>query len=86
MCISAECYEALEPAGEGNWSGSEELREACQKGSRAPEVMDRHGGGLVQGGGAPTAVSITDPIIRSREGKAGAGCFLHPHLLVPARK
>lgn len=36
--------------------------------------------------GTPTAVSITDPTIRSREGKAGAGCFPCPHQLVPARK
>lgn len=36
--------------------------------------------------GTPTAVSITDPTIRSREGKAGAGCVPCPHQLVPARK
>lgn len=54
--------------------GSKGWGEACRRGSRAPEVMERHGGGLVRWRRAPTAVSITDPTIRSREGRAGAGC------------
>lgn len=56
--------------------GCEGLEEACQRGSRAPEVMERHGGGLMQGGGLPRLnPSLTPQSGAEREGRAGAGCF-----------
>ena len=53
------------------WHGREELGGACQKGSRAPEVTERHGVGLVQGGGLPRLYpSLTPQSGAERAGQA----------------
>lgn len=53
------------------WGGSEGLGEACPRGSRTPKVMERHGGGLVQGGGLPRLyLSLTPQSGAERAGQA----------------
>lgn len=64
--------------GVGWGGGSEELEEACRKGSRAQEVTERHGGGLVQGEGLPRLYPSLTPQSGAKRARQalGASCIL----------